>query len=207
MAIIRDNVIHINDLSLVRRLLRGDHDAFRKIFDEYYDRLYRFALVRVKFDEPLAEDIVQQCMTKAIHRFETYKGEASLYTWLCTICRNSIIDYQRKQGLYDDCIVLAEDHLDLRTVLESFVAPDAYDPLIDAQRQELSRSVQVVLDQLPKHYGDVLEWKYILGWSVQEIADHMNIGKPAAQSVLARARSAFADIFGSFPELPITTEK
>ena len=46
-----------------------------------------------------------------------------------------------------------------------------------------------MLDRLPARYGDVLEWKYIEGRSVEEIGERLGIGQTAAQSVLARARS------------------
>jgi RNA polymerase sigma-70 factor (ECF subfamily) len=61
--------------------------------------------------------------------------------------------------------------------------------------------VQAVLDRLPARYGDVLEWKYIDGRSVDEIGDLLGVGGIAAQSILARARTAFREaletVFGS----------
>ena len=61
--------------------------------------------------------------------------------------------------------------------------------------------MQSVLDRLPARYGDVLEWKYIEGRSVEEIGELLGIGQIAAQSVLARARVAFREaletVFGS----------
>ena len=58
-----------------------------------------------------------------------------------------------------------------------------------------------MLDRLPARYGDVLEWKYIEGRSVEEIGQRLGVGQIAAQSQLARARVAFRDaletVFGS----------
>ena len=58
-----------------------------------------------------------------------------------------------------------------------------------------------VLDRLPSRYGDVLEWKYIEGRSVEEIGVLLGVGQAAAQSLLARARVAFREaletVFGS----------
>ena len=58
---------------------------------------------------------------------------------------------------------------------------------------ETRRLVQSVLDSLPARYGDVLEWKYVEGRSVEEIGVRLGIGHTAAQSILARARAAFRD--------------
>jgi DNA-directed RNA polymerase specialized sigma24 family protein len=45
----------------------------------------------------------------------------------------------------------------------------------------------VALDRLPAHYGNALEWKYVYGFSVEEIAAKLGVGLDAAQSV-ARAK-------------------
>ena len=91
------NVLHLDDLRLVRKIRRGDETAFRYVFDEYYDRLYRFSLARTRGDVHAAEDLVQQTMSRAIKGLATYRGEAQLQTWLFTICRNTITDWQRKK--------------------------------------------------------------------------------------------------------------
>jgi DNA-directed RNA polymerase specialized sigma24 family protein len=61
--------------------------------------------------------------------------------------------------------------------------------------------VRVVLDRLPAAYGDALEWKYMEGSSVEEIGRRLGIGTIAAQSLLARARTAFREaleqVFGA----------
>ena len=62
-------------------------------------------------------------------------------------------------------------------------------------RKELARLVQVTLDALPRAYGDALEWKYLEGLSVSEIALRLNLGLKAAESLLTRARQAFRDGF------------
>lgn len=187
--------MHLDDLRLVRRIRRGDESAFRYVFDEYYDRLYRFALARTRGDVDSAEDLVQQTMSRAIQSLHSYRGEAQLQTWLFTICRNTIIDWQRKKGLQDNSVVLAEDYPNVRAIVESYSAPTSDDPVVQTANIELSGIVQLVLDRLPKHYGDALEWKYIQGWSVLEISKELNIGQEAAQSLLARAKRAFAEIY------------
>ena len=55
----------------------------------------------------------------------------------------------------------------------------------------MCRLVQATVDALPDHYGEVLEWKYIDGLSVEDIAVQLNIGVKAAESLLTRARNAF----------------
>lgn len=193
-------VLHLEDLRIARRIVAGDETAFRQIFDEHYDRLYRFSLARVNGDQFAAEDLVQQSMSRAIQSLRSYRGEAQLQTWLFTICRNTIIDWKRKRGLDAQSVILAEDHPSIRAAVESFPAPDRDDPVVRSQNMELSRRVQVALDRLPKHYGNALEWKYILGWSILEISKELKIGDKATQSLLARAKKAFAEIYRSLAD-------
>ncbi len=54
------------EIELVSRLLDGEEKAFRLFFDEYFPRLFRFALRRLGGDEDATKDIVQITMTKAV---------------------------------------------------------------------------------------------------------------------------------------------
>ena len=51
--------------------------------------------------------------------------------------------------------------------------------------------MHVVLDLLPSHYADALEWKYLDRVSVKEIGEKLQVGTKAAESILTRAREAF----------------
>ena len=195
MSAIISRIAHRQDLKLARLVDAGDEQAFERFFNENYDRLYRFALSRLGDDHVIAEDIVQQCFTNAINGISGYRGEAQLFTWLCTICRNQITDWQRKHSGYNERVVLYEDVPEIQAVVDSFRAPACDDPLIQAQQDDAFRLIQVALDRLPVAYGDVLEWRYIEGYSAQEIADRLKISTDAANSLTARAKRAFSDIY------------
>ena len=189
-----------DDKLLVKRLLAGDEQALSRFFDENFSRLYRFALARLPDDADAVRDVVQVSLTKAIRKLDSYKAEAALFTWLCSICRNEISDWLKRNGRYREHIVLTEDLPTVRAAVESLRMPDATGPERQYRRTEVLRLIQVALDALPPHYGDALEWKYIEGYSMREIGERMNIGSEAAQSLLARARRAFAEVYGSLTE-------
>jgi len=192
--------IHLEDKRQVKALLSGDQSAFRQFFDENYGRLYRFALPRLSNDANIAEELVLQSLSKALIGVESYRGEAQLFTWLCTILRNEITDWKRKQGRFNERIVLTEDFPAIKAAVESFHAPATDDPVHDLERTETVRLIKVALDRLPVKYGNALEWKYIEGHSAQEIATRLNIGLEATHSLLARARRAFTDVFGTLAD-------
>jgi RNA polymerase sigma-70 factor (ECF subfamily) len=125
----------------------------------------------------------------------TYRAESALFTWLCAICRNEISDWLSRQGRYRDHIVLVEDYPEIQAAVDSFQAPLEGSPEKHYQRVEALRLIQVALDRLPAKYGNVLEWKYVEGHSVKEISARLEIGTEATQSLLARAKRAFADVY------------
>lgn len=188
------------DRRLVKRLLARDEAAFREFFDGYFARLYRFALVRLSDDPEAARDVAQAAMSKAIRRLSTYRGEAALFTWLCTICRNELSDHLSRMARDREHIVLTEDFPEIMAAVDSLEAPYSDNPEASFNRLEASRLIQVALDKLPPHYGNALEWKYVYGYSVQEIAAKMNLGIEATHSVLARAKRAFADAYQSLTQ-------
>ncbi len=190
-----------NDAELVSRMLKGDERAFHAFFDAYFPRVYRFALPRLGRQEDAAKDVVQAALTKAIRKLADYRGDAALFTWICQICRREIIDYLRAHQRRSDRVVLIEDSPEVRAALEMVEAPDSDNPVTSLDRAETARLVRSLLDRLPSRYGDVLEWKYVEGLSVEEIGAELGIGHTAAQSLLARARVAFREaletVFGS----------
>jgi RNA polymerase sigma-70 factor (ECF subfamily) len=184
----------MDDQTLARRALRGDDQAFSELFDLYFPRLFRFALRRVA-DEDAAEDIVQATLVKAMRSLASWRGEASLFTWLCTICRREVHDYWQRVGRHPE-VAPIDDAPEVRAALEALSA-GGDSPERVLERAEVSSAVQLVLDHLPCRYGDVLEWKYVLGLSVAEIAERLHTSIKAAESTLTRARLAFREGYSS----------
>lgn len=183
-------LVHV-DKALTKKILRGDEAAFRDLFDRYFPRLYRFALARLNGDREAAADVVQQTFCKAIENLEHYRGEAALYTWFCQICRNVVVDYCRANQRRKERYVLFEDHGNVRAILDALAAPVTAQPEMAAWQRDVRRLVQATIDALPERYGDVLEWKYVEGYTVKEIAERLQTSAKATESLLTRARIAF----------------
>lgn len=184
------------DMHLVERMLAGEDKAFEDFFERHFPGLYRFTLVRVGHNEDAAEDIVQSTLLKAVDKLHTFRGEAALFTWLCTFCRHEISAYYKRRGKAPE-VTLVEDAPEVRAALESLSAGNPDRPEEALHRKEIARLVQTTLDALPNRYGDALEWKYIQGLSVKEISERLAIGPKAAESLLTRAREAFRDGFAA----------
>jgi RNA polymerase sigma-70 factor (ECF subfamily) len=182
----------MDDRTLAARALAGDERAFTELFDTYFPRLFRFALRRVE-TEDAAEEIVQATLVKAMRSLGDWRGEASLFTWLCTICRREVAAHWEGLGKQPRFTPL-DDLPQVRSALESIFDPaDRPDHLFE--RLETAGAVQIVLDSLPGRYGDILEWKYAHGMTVAEIAARIDSTEKAVESMLTRARLAFREGF------------
>ncbi|MBT7369371.1 MAG: sigma-70 family RNA polymerase sigma factor, partial [Gammaproteobacteria bacterium] len=173
------------DKQLAKGMLRNEEPAIREFMDIYFPRLYRFALMRMGDDASGAEDVVQQTLVIAARKIGTYRGEASLMTWLAQICRRELIRHVQKTERRRKVVALFDDEPLFDALMETI---DDDNPLDLTERTELITMVHAVLDQLPNRNGDILEWKYIDGLSIREISEKLGMGTEAVQSQLARAR-------------------
>lgn len=180
------------DRALVRRLLARDEQAFNEFFEDYYPRLFRFAVMRL-LDEDAADEAAQATMVRALRGFHTWRGEAVLFTWLCTICRNEIAAVARRTAR-QPTVSLAGDDPYVRATLES-LATYGDGPDSDLERADVGQVVQIALDHLPPRYSRALAWKYLDDLSVREVAARLQLTPKAAESLLTRARDAFREAF------------
>lgn len=196
----KPSALEHDDKALAARMLAGDRKAFDAFFAGHYRGLYRFALARLDRDDQKARDVAQTTIVKAMTHLATYRGEASLKAWLYTICRHEMSAHYRRKQRRPTPVPLAEENPELGAVLDSLPAGlDSPDEAL--RRKEVVSLVHAVLDRLPLRYGDVLEWKYLHGLPVKEIARRLEVAPKAAESLLTRARNAFRDAFeGLEPE-------
>ena len=137
-------VVH-SDRAIAKRLLQGDEAAFRELFDSFFPKLYRFALARLDGNQDDAREVVQRTFCKAFERLDSYRGEASLYGWMCQICRNNIVDLARQRRRELHQVTLLEEDGTIQNILETLAAPPSAEPETQAWRMDLMRLIQATL--------------------------------------------------------------
>jgi len=185
-----------DDRQLVRRMQAGEEAAFEDFFAANFQGLFRFALARVDGDRDLARDLAQAAISKGVERLDTWRGEAPLFSWLCAICRFELTAHFRRLGRRPHEVELPEEGTLARGAIES-LSFELGDPEQQLLRREVGRLVHVAIDNLPPHYRQVLQWKYVDGLPVAEIAARLQLSAKAAESLLTRARQTFRDAFAS----------
>ncbi len=174
------------DRRLVERMLAGDAGAFAEFTRDVIPVLYRFAGRRLHGDEEATREVVQATLCVAMAKLGQFRGRAALTTWLCACCRNEIAaHFRRREKFRAEPLEDAEG----RPMAEPRTAADG--PERSLLRRENAALVHAALDELPRQYSRVLEWKYLDDLSVDEIGRRLERGTKAAESMLTRAREAF----------------
>ncbi len=145
---------------------------FDSLARSYGTDLYRYAMWLCGNDA-LAKDLIQETYLRAWKALDSLKDEKAAKSWLITILRREYArTFERKVPKFTDVdtVVVPED---------SELEPDDR-----AELQLLRKGIR----QLAPKYRDPLMLQVVMGYSCQEIADELGIGKSAVMTQLFRAR-------------------
>lgn len=171
------------DERLVQRAISGDADAFASLYDDYADRVYRFALFRVS-DVQTAEDLTSQVFLKAWENLNRFQLRGAPFSaWLFRVARNTIIDHYRTR----------KETLPLEAALS---VGETGDDDVDArvERQQEADWLRAALQRLTEDQRQVLSLRFIEGLSTKEIATVMGKQEGAVRALQMRGLQALADI-------------
>jgi len=144
---------------VVSRAIKGDGEAFAQLYEEHFDRIYRYVYLKVG-NQAEAEDLTQEVFVKALEAIGSYKWRNSPFaSWLFRIAHNRVVDYFRKQGKVEK--VVLED--DITLVSES-------NPALTAERQlEIEELINKV-KKLPPAQREVISLRFGAELSTAEVA-------------------------------------
>ncbi len=106
--------------SLVRRAKQQDQKAFGELYEEHFDRIYRYVALRIG-DKTEAEDMTQQVFLKALQSVSSFQWKGVPFAaWLFRIAHNQVVDYLRKKNkqtaiLFDESLVRSDSNPQLLT--------------------------------------------------------------------------------------------
>jgi RNA polymerase sigma factor (sigma-70 family) len=166
---------------LTRRLAAGDEAAFREFHAQYFDRLYRFLLVVTRGQEHAAQDALQETLLRVAKHAREFADEEVFWGWLKAIARNAARDGGRKQRRY--FALLERFAPGLRRVSA---------PEIDGT--DLLRALlEDGLGALEPLDRQLIEGKYLNGFSVRDLAADTGLTEKAVESRLLRLRRQLAE--------------
>ncbi len=177
--------------------LAGAPSAVDRLADAALGPLFRFAYYRVGRNRELCEEVVQETMLRALDWLERYEPERAsnnIFPWLFGLARNEIHRAlsKEKSAASLEAFWMRMDE-DLRQLYGQLETTRLDDELL--VREETREMVNATMSQLPPHYREALEAKYVAGRSVRDIAAALRTTEKAIESQLTRARQAFRATF------------
>jgi RNA polymerase sigma-70 factor (ECF subfamily) len=186
------------EMDLLRRARSGDRAAYGQIVVSYQDRLYN-AMLRMVGNEQEAQELTQETFVRGLCKIETFRGEASAYTWLFRIAVNLVISQLRKVQRHRTYSLEAAGgngrfEADQASGLLDRVARDPGEQPVEVlQRRERQEHVVAALGRLEAEYRAVLVMRDIEGFDYQQMADILGLPLGTLKSRLFRARLALRD--------------
>lgn len=172
---------------LISRLSKGDTVAIEEVYNLYFDRIYSMVYNQVGRNHDSAEEVVQEIWLAVIKSAKKFKGKSSPYTWICSIARHKITDYQRRSYRDSDMVQKPSTNPEIPELqlIDSGPLPEEL-----IEKEETKQAVRMALDSLPAHYQQVLMLKYIEEMSAKEVGQVLGKSTKSVESLLDRARLA-----------------
>lgn len=175
----------LDDVELVAHAKRGDERAFRTIMERHNRRLYRVARTLLR-DDAEAEDVVQEAYLRAFTALSSFRGDASLATWLTRITLNEALGRKRKQrptvGL-DTVDAMQESGAQIIRFPNM-----SSDPERSTAQREIQKILEASIDALPEPFRVVFVMREIEEMSIEETAGFLGIRPETVKTRLHRAR-------------------
>jgi len=156
--------------------------ALSSIYDDALPAVYGY-LVRRCGSVELAEDLTSSTFVAAATALRKETVPDLSVAWLVGVARHKLVDHWRHQAMAKRSLTLLEGGAD--------------EPVDPAQEIVDAEAARALLRELPPDYCTVLTLRYLDDLGVPETADLIGRSVHATESLLARARHAFRELYES----------
>ena len=185
-----DALSEVSDEALLVLYANGDSSGARLLTLRLVPRILGYA-ARLLNDRAEAEDVAQEAMLRLWRVAPDWRqGEAKISTWLYRVTTNLCTDRLRLRTRRN--VVALDDAPDMADA-----APGAVAVLIEADRMA---ALNAALTSLPDRQREAVVMRHIEGLSNPEIADVMDIGIEAVESLISRGKRALVAILAKRQE-------
>ena len=165
------------ELELVRRMKKGERAAFDKLYEQYYDRLYRTACM-ITGNRADGEDVTQETFIKAYLHCDKLKKDEQFRCWLYRILNRTAWQIAKKH---------AKERPEER-ILELADASTADSPAVKVLQDEQERAIVEAIRKLEYRQRTTVILYYFNELGTKEIAGVMECMEGTVKSRLFTAR-------------------
>jgi len=163
----------LTDLELMKEISRYESRALEELYDRYSPLLFTL-IKKIAPNQSTAEDILTEVFViiwRKISQFDFNTG--NVYTWLVTLARNKAIDFVRRERMAGQTVQLYDDEYEDYFILPTF--DKNIDSLDFKTATALKPNVERALSKLTDTQKYVLHLAYYEGYTIDEIADKLNV--------------------------------
>ena len=175
----------MDEKELVALVLKGDAAAQEDLSRRFQQRLYATAAHFLGYQDPEAEDVVQDTLLAAFSQLKGFEFRSGLYTWLNHICVNHCYARlrQRRKAVSQPGEILE--------LLSSGLAQQRHRQAGEDQQQELRlAALRKELAAMKEGCRSIITLRDVEGRSYAEIAQGLKLPMGTVMSRLARCREA-----------------
>lgn len=179
-----------SDAQLVKRVLKGDQQAFARLLERYKDAIYNLCY-RMLGSPQEAEDASQETFLRLYASLGNYDSKRKFSTWALRIATNYCIDRLRRR--HQGSVSLDTMPQDQEENSEPLIATLVSGELLPEEqllRGEQSDEIERALQKLSPLYRTVLVLRYVEELSLDEIAEVLDIPVATVKTRLHRGREA-----------------
>ncbi len=169
------------DHELIREVAQGDVDAFRKLFQRYYPRVFSFIHRRLG-DHGLAEDTTVETFAELWRTAKRFRGESRPSTWIYGVAHFKALAARRASQRSKRSKVIPVDF----ETLSRHASDDDLQHTVEA-REEVKR-VRQAIQALPQRYRQVIEMAFFENLPYGEIARRLGMAEGTVKTQISRAR-------------------
>jgi RNA polymerase sigma-70 factor (ECF subfamily) len=174
------------DRAMAIRVTAGDAGAFESLMRQYNRRLYRLARATLR-DRTEAEDVLQDAYIRAYQSIGSFRGDASLGTWLSRLVLNECFARMRRTVRRENVVpmVSGSRHAEsTRMIIDESDSPDR-----EAGRVQMRELLERKVDALPEDFRTVFVLRSVEELSVDETAETLGIPEETVRSRHFRAKN------------------
>jgi len=188
----------VTEPELIARCLRGDPDAWDRVFSEHYAATARFIFqLSPDISPDDAEEICQDVFLAVIRNLKTFKGGCQLRTWLFRIAANKARDHREKvramkRGGGVTTLSLNAEDPESGLALDPPSAAPGPDRALDAREQ--GQLLHEALEHLGEPCREIVELRYFGDLSYEEISATLQLNPKTVSSRLSKCLDKLEDI-------------
>ncbi|MCW8964041.1 MAG: RNA polymerase sigma factor [Gammaproteobacteria bacterium] len=162
--------------------------GFKRQLAQHRDRMYRLAYSWCG-DAMLADDLIQDALSRAISKKDQLKDHAKLEQWLYRILHNSWMEYLRRNRPATD--------------LDTVQIVDELSPEVDFTKLQIVDAVRFAIGQLPVGQRQVITLVDLEEFTYNEVAEILEIPVGTVMSRLSRARKSLKESLFHLKAVPM----